>query len=430
MAYIEHHGHLTWVNDPNDQESTEEPDAFIAPTFSIPTEDVSPDSLGEQAEALPAGSIDFGLIVPSIQSKKGKLVSIEPPVDAKAICIHCGKTIRKNAKRTRYGYDAQFTEKNELKAICANCLKHFVTCKACACFFKPDELKYNHCPTCIERAPENIIRNYSFKVEDNFDMRHGVTSIDTQTEQNRKFGVDKPIGFPKDEIFYGVELELASSNLGLDVLIVDSLIRKGKVAFATLKKDSSIKPKGYEIVSVPATLEEHRNLWNEFFEKLPPTSHPFRSCGMHVHASRSRMSDLQIAKMLVFLHAKENRPFVELIAGRTSNPQNDFTKPKTFLDVRKVVDRHTALNLNNEHTIEFRIFASTRDKRIFLKNLEFVRAIIKFADWSANSIKSATNWRKFVDWVMQRRKDYEYLCLFFETESFRKLMDENNSRIS
>lgn len=334
----------------------------------------------------------------------------KPP---RTVCVSCGKIWKSAPKSRTYQYgNGNLSKNGDYKILCHKCVRKFTftECIRCSRYFEKNQIKFEHCPTCIEAAPRDVIKNYTFRVEDDLQMLHKTRSVNTDKD-----------GKPKDEIYYGVELELESDNLGLDVLIVDSLTKK----FACLKRDSSIK-KGFEIVSAPATIEEHYHMWDDFFKKLPTTCKPLRSCGMHVHASRNRLSDLQLGKILVFLHAKENYEFVKLIAGRDSSFHNDFTKPKKFVDSRaEGVDRHTALNLNNDNTIEFRIFWATRDKRLFMKNIEFCKAMIKFADWATNSIKEATNFRKFVDWVYKNRKEYEYLALFFETPSIQKLLKDN-----
>ena len=319
------------------------------------------------------------------------------------ICLQCDKKLieGKDCYWT-YGFKG-VNAKNQLFVICATCLPLFKQCVCCGRHFREKELQLGHCDQCIENAPHQYIHNYKYKVEKDFAM------------------IGKP---PKDQIYYGVELELESENLGLDVLIVNSLIKN----FACLKRDSSIKH-GFEIVSAPAIIEEHYHIWDEFFTKLPATCHPLKSCGMHVHASRERMSDLQIGKILEFLHNRNNQEFIKLIAGREkpvflgNGKGYHELEPKKIADMKVPIDRHSALNLNNGETIEFRIFWATRDKRIFLKNIEFCRAMIKWTDWATTSIQDSIDYRRFIEFVKRNRKDYEYLCLFFETPSMKRLLE-------
>lgn len=336
-----------------------------------------------------------------ISPKKNKKTVMEQP-SLSFVCVECKRKIDESEHTNSYG-SRPINEKNECAAICSKCLKYFSQCELCRTYFYKTELQLNHCAPCIEMAPKHYIHNYKYKVQKDFPM------------------IGKE---PKDKIYYGIELELESENLGLDVLIVHSLVKE----FALLKRDSSIKH-GFEIVSAPAVIESHYELWDNFFEKLPKTCHPLSSCGMHVHASRDRMSDLQIGKILEFIHSKDNQEFIKLIAGRekpvflgNEKGYNEL-EPKKIADMKVRVDRHTALNLNNLETIEFRIFWATRDKRIFFKNIEFCRAIIKWTDWAMTSIKEAVDYKQFIEFVKKNRKDYEYLCLFFETPSMKRLLE-------
>ena len=325
--------------------------------------------------------------------------------DRKVVCISCKKVLQENDTYASYFNSRKIDDRGKLQVICSACVSNsdFKQCESCLSYYEDNILERGDCQTCIAEATARHILNYKYRVEKDLGMR----------------GQE-----PKDRIYYGIELELESKNIGLDVLIVNSLIKE----IAKLKKDASIKH-GFEIVSAPATIDEHYYMWDNFFEKLPPTCEPLHSCGMHVHVTRDRLSELQIGKMLMFLHAKENREFIKVVAGRDSNFHNNFTTEKRYKDVRIPLvdkdgrpDHHTALNLHKENTIEFRIFWSTRDRRIFLKNIEFCKAITKFADWATNSLCDSVNYMKFVGFVQTNRKEYPYLSLFFEMPSVKALI--------
>ncbi len=52
--------------------------------------------------------------------------------------------------------------------------------------------------------------------------------------------------------------------------------------------------------------------------------------------------------------------------------------PKKISDANKHKIRKSCLNLNNSETIEFRMFKSTLNKQMLLKNIEFCDALIRF----------------------------------------------------
>jgi hypothetical protein len=178
------------------------------------------------------------------------------------------------------------------------------------------------------------------------------------------------------------------------------------------------------VVTTPATIDEHRNrLWENFTNSLPPTVVVEESCGMHVHVSRVRMTSLQIGKILNFMHNPHNRQFIAVIAGRPSSFHNDFTKPKRVTDGRdggrrqKDMDRHTAVNCNGQQTLEFRIFRSTKDKHILIKNIEFCYALVKFQQAGNVGIKESALFDNFYKFVFEFRKDYPELWKFLTSRS-------------
>ncbi len=316
------------------------------------------------------------------------------------ICKGCNKKFTHqeyiDAAIPCYGSGDDTFDGKYYNVVCKDCGPKFSICECCETIVFPENLQYGHCQRCIMRAPQDYIKNYSYRVEQQFEFR----------------------GRTQDEIFYGVELELESDNYELDTLITHKLIKD----FGCLKKDASIM-RGFEIVSAPASIVEHYTLWDNFFQNLPNTTKPWNTCGMHVHCSRQRMSELQVGKMLSFLHNAENRQFISIVAGRKSSFHNNFENPKKISDVKqKGTDRHTALNINGENTIEFRIFKSTNDKKIFLKNIEFCRALIKFTDWSNNSLTDSSNFKLFVNYVMKSRKEYPYLSVFLKIPSIVELL--------
>lgn len=277
--------------------------------------------------------------------------------------------------------------------ICEKCSQELPSCSSCGFFFEKDHLVLGRCPSCVSVSAKRVIKNYTYKVDEEISL----------------------IGKPKDQIYYGVELELESKNYNYDSLVVSELIK----GFACLKRDSSLE-EGFEIVTAPCALEEHYKIWDGFINELPHTVYPLRTCGMHVHATRFRLSDLQIGKILCFLHNPSNGKFVKLIAGRPSNFHNDFTAPKKISDglhgglVPQNAERHTALNLNGDKTIEFRIFRSSKMPVEILKNIEFCRAMIKFTDWGVCSIQQAQQWKQFVNFVFSYKRDFPYLSNFLK----------------
>lgn len=308
----------------------------------------------------------------------------------KDIDLSSGKYIKYGGENTGYYHD------RIIKIVCEPCIKTTGRCRMCNGNYHASKLVNNTCNSCISSSDRHFLKNYSYKIE-----------------REVKFQ-----GKPKDDLYYGVELEVESLDKPRDAFFANLFLS----SFCVTKKDVSIE-NGFEIVSTPCSIDKHYTLWDGFFNNISPTLKKNRTCGMHVHVSKDDLTDLQIGKILYFIHNPENREFVEKVAGRKSGYHNNFESQKTVCMGRnrgiiiENQDRHTAVNVNNAKTIEFRIFASTLSKKVFMKNLEFCRALVKFTHPSVTSIKEL-NYKKFYEFVSQRGEEYPHLIQFLNKNAY------------
>lgn len=209
---------------------------------------------------------------------------------------------------------------------------------------------------------------------------------------------------PLNPLWLGVELEVEPGSRASRDYVgkSDDAVR----SFAVLKSDGSVGEGGFEIVSVPCTLEYHRKAWDSFFGG---PSKELRSwdtgrCGMHVHIARSALSSMQLGKMLVFMGDDKNRSFLENIAGRGANSYTTFVPKKIRDGFHGGRNRYEALNTaTGKPTVEIRIFRGTVAKAGFFKNLEFCDALPRFcADASPRGLASTD----FLAWLDGRRHHY------------------------
>lgn len=182
---------------------------------------------------------------------------------------------------------------------------------------------------------------------------------------------------------YGVELELGTyENVEYAAEIVDALVDGD----AILKHDSSIRDDeddedfdGFEIVTRPMSFQNLIDFWARVMPQLPEDLKAKHTCGLHVHVSKRSLTTLTIGKLVVFLNDERNEELIKRIAGRYKNTYCYPNPNKKITDaVHDPVKRYEMLNLENRHTVEFRIFAATTRKDKMLARLEFVRASIEF----------------------------------------------------
>jgi hypothetical protein len=180
--------------------------------------------------------------------------------------------------------------------------------------------------------------------------------------------------------------------------------------FAIAKHDGSLRSGyGFELVTIPASLAEQRERWLRLFAKTPSGLKSWNTmgrCGMHVHASRSVLSGLTIGKLLVFINTNENQAFVEDVAGRRSAQWAAMMHKKISDATKRNYSRYEAINLQNDKTVEFRIFRGSLKPERFLKNLDFVASSVAFCIQSG--IRGLTI-PAYLKWFKDHRKDYQYL---------------------
>lgn len=235
------------------------------------------------------------------------------------------------------------------------------------------------------------------------------------------------------EIQFGVEWEVSIKS----AFSVDSALwNMGAInPFHVMAKSDSSISRGFEIVSRPASLAEHKKCFAPFFnadrEFIGKVYGASPSTGIHIHISRKNLTAIQIAKMVAFLHRPHNRDFVQAIAGRSANRYCDWSTAKSIKTslIRsgnryKVVDpdhnRYTALNLTKVNTVEVRIFSGTADMDTFFKNLEFVAALVEFTGPDTlTNLKEVTSFEAFVKWVGSNRiKQYPYLTKWLQLNKY------------
>jgi len=267
--------------------------------------------------------------------------------------------------------------------VCQHCSDyHYTTCEDC-CEVHPCENinEHGYCEDCRQSS---LILNYS----------------------NKSANYLKPES--KDAMLFGIELEVESCDGDQDegAEYVRAYLPDNYCVF---KEDSSLGRGGFEIVTRPDSMEVHKRKWESLLSDNPGSRiHSWDTegrCGMHVHISKSALSPLQMGKMLVFLNEPCNGSFVKCVAGRSGASYASRCKRK-HTDIDKLEDRAVALNITGR-TAEVRIFRGTLKRESFLKNLEFVSALVEYCGPAKFGIRQAASHKEFCKWLS--RKDYPHL---------------------
>lgn len=250
-----------------------------------------------------------------------------------------------------------------------------------------------------------------------------------------------PFFFGEGKYHFGFELEVEARNSGLHegALTVSNILG----AHAYLKEDGSLDH-GFEIVTHPHTLENYHSEFNwSVLDKLK--SEGFRSwntssCGLHVHISRTAFGEgdpwdrnnRPMRSMLILKRQShelrfmkliyDNQRQVERISGRSSD------RYASFEDKGKLVDkvkngyqgngRFSAINTENDSTIEVRVFKGSLRKERVLSAIEFVHASVEYTrNVKVTSKNHALSWLKFTGYVASNAELYPNLVIIM-SESF------------
>lgn len=261
-----------------------------------------------------------------------------------------------------------------------------------------------------------------------------------------------PFFFGSGKYHFGFELEVEARGNGL--YDGASLVQDALGGHAYLKEDGSLND-GFEIVTHPHTLETyHREFdWNilEGLKQKGYRSWNTSTCGLHVHVSRTAFGDgnpwsynipsAQRSQLILKKQSHElrfmkliydNQRQVERISGRTSTRYASFgDKGQLVQKVKRGIQengRFSAINTENDDTIEVRVFKGSLRKERVLSAIEFVHASVEYTrDIKVTSKNHALSWLKFTGYVATNAELYPNLVTIM-SESFAN--DDNPDEIN
>jgi hypothetical protein len=289
-----------------------------------------------------------------------------------------------------------------------------------------------HCDDCNEQywdgdghdcePEEGVIHNYSYR--------------------------PSPYFFGKGQYYLGFELEVEARN---ESRYAGAEIAQDTLGSHAYMKDDGSLSDGFEIVTHPHTLQAYQTDFDwEFTSKLKREG--FRSwntdtCGLHVHVSRTAFGtgespwgrsdrdqiilkrqahELRFMKLIY-----DNQRQVERIAGRAGNHY------ATFQDKGKLVPkvkfgnqssgRYSAINTENDATLEVRVFKGSLRKERVLSALEFVTASVEYTrNLKVTAKNQALSWLRFTAYVSENMDTYPNLAIIM-SESFANDINPNDN---
>lgn len=314
--------------------------------------------------------------------------------------------------------------------VCNSCLEDYSQCNDCDRWLSSDDTigdgsGNDICPGCYEN-------NY-FTCDGCNETQHngnyGEDGLCENCHDERKssdhihpYGYEPDLNFHGKGRHYGAELETilkTSSSRSLDEVAEETLgkLNEGydEEGFAYLKEDSSLDEGkgGFEIVTHPATMPIQKQQWDKVLGANTPkglVSHDTNCCGLHFHVEKKDIGELSVAKIVSFVNSENARDFVEAIARRKSDRWAKLQPKKISEANKRNSSRYEAVNLQNPHTIEFRIFKGTLNKESFNRSLEFVDSVVEYCKQA--SLQDTHNLDKYHEFVLANKEHYPELAKF------------------
>ncbi|NDD54455.1 hypothetical protein EBZ39_11365 [bacterium] len=145
------------------------------------------------------------------------------------------------------------------------------------------------------------------------------------------------------------------------------------------ERDGSLS-NGFEIITQPMSLPIARETFgflkdSNMIRNL--RSHRTSTCGLHVHVSRTGLSNVQIARAVVFINDPRNDAFITALARRYNTGFCNI-RDKELATAHLPADRYEAVNLTCRNTIEFRIFRGSLKYDAVIAAVEFCHALLNF----------------------------------------------------
>lgn len=226
--------------------------------------------------------------------------------------------------------------------------------------------------------------------------------------------------------YFGIELETELRTMN-DVAVyttrLHDLMNANDVDFETIKfeRDGSLN-NGVEIITQPMSMAyilENKDKFKEMLElidSMRATSHDNGRCGMHVHVSKTEISnDVHDNLWLIFeCFHKE----LTIFSRRTNmnwcnfmceslrrNHVNYIDKEYVRYNKPTSNDHHSAINNGNSNTTEFRIFRGTTNFQTFMANIQLVDNLVSIA--REDNINGIT-WETIINYNVKYSELMEY----------------------
>ena len=252
--------------------------------------------------------------------------------------------------------------------FCEDCEEYFHI--DYACYSEMDECYY--CEDCIGDHVSEYISEYHDHDYDEFKM------TDEDEENDNK-------------LFFGMELEIEANHRNNHDNLAEAILNL--TDDFVFEQDGSLN-NGFEIISMPFSKNYMKEtLEDDLYAMLQTINkHNYEgknTCGLHFHVSYDAIRSIPNLLKIVEFYKEE----LTILSRREESSLNrwspfytkNFDKEEITNEmIEEIVDdyqsRYHAINLDNNYTVEFRIFKSTTDHKTLMATWELVNNIVAYAN--------------------------------------------------
>lgn len=302
---------------------------------------------------------------------------------------------------------------------CADCRDYYSECDNCGLAFRSDNgysggqsvycsdhcygQNWTYCCDCDTEVPIGEHCDCRDRCEDN----NGISPYNYKP-QWEKIG-DGPR-------YMGIEMEVSckGSIASYHVSSVGDILGD---YLACVKEDGSVT-NGFEIVTNPISAEVWASVpledLHSFLVREKYRSHETDCCGLHVHISRTGLTDCTLAKMAIFVYVQREK--LEKLGRRCYGPYcgyKDATSGKSVKYLLHENDRYGAINFCNRSTVEYRFPRGTLNPSTIRATVGLCHAITEFCQRVsiAGFYRTKETWVSFVKFLASE-KQYKHVLAY------------------
>ena len=343
-------------------------------------------------------------------------------------CATCWENESFYCNRCDFTYNSNRVSNSHINGVGENWCEYCYSdnaeyCEDCDEYYADDD----SCPSCSNSSNSTrMIHQYSYKPNPVF---HGHTH---------------------DDLYMGFELEMSFGRISTEGFneAASKVLPLQQSNVCYLKSDASIEDAGFELVTHPHTLgayEQATPLWN-YIEDMRANynarSWDTDSCGLHVHVSRSAFKSGAHTHRFLTLIYKNPKEMMKL-AGRKNSRYAQFSdvyQPDEWgiprfnlrnkIHGKHYTERYSAVNTQNDYTLELRFFRGTMARAGIMSALELTHAATEYTrNLSLADVKlGMLQWEWFASWVEANNGIYPNL--YIKMSKIQKVSLENREMLN